>query len=86
MRNIEIYHIIENFSSFYTDITCIYITSNQSYVRLLNKTKVNVNNDRIYYNVNISADICDDLQLEGGSKMLIKKLNIDSIVIKRIDL
>ncbi|MGE5782666.1 MAG: hypothetical protein ACM31J_07385 [Nitrososphaerales archaeon] len=47
---------------------------------------MNVNNDRIYYNVNISADIRDDLQFEGGSKMLIKKLNIDSIVIKRIDL
>jgi hypothetical protein len=30
--------------------------------------------------------MCDDLQLEGGSKMSIKKLNIDSIVIKRIDL
>ncbi|MGE5782114.1 MAG: AbrB/MazE/SpoVT family DNA-binding domain-containing protein [Nitrososphaerales archaeon] len=56
--------------------------SNTSYIRLLNKAKVN--NDRIYYNLNIPVDICNDLRLETGDKILIKQHN-DNIIIKRAD-
>ena len=44
------------------------IMTNTSYIRLLNRAKVN--NDRIYYNLNIPVDICNDLRLETGDKIL----------------
>lgn len=54
-----------------------------SYIRLLNKAKVN--DGKTYFNINIPKTIAEQLNLQSGNKMIIKLQN-DNILIKRIEI